>query len=119
MGYKTFRLITILCILWLTYYVSRAPDRDAIRSAEINRVPPPPQPSYNKYKGYNFETGGYRPFSDEEIRELRNDNPEYIIRTPGRIVRSSRDQFRYDFEEYYGYEIEELEDMLNEIEDND
>lgn len=49
-----------------------------------------------------------RHLTDEEIRELREDNPEYIIKTPGRIVLSRKELFEQQMEDY----IEENHDEL-------
>lgn len=60
-------------------------------------------------RGYDYIHGLYVPYpSDQEIRELRKNNPEYIIRAPGRNIKSEKEIFEERMEQY-------IEDHHDEI----
>jgi hypothetical protein len=74
------------------------------------------QPEINNTRGYNFEKGkGYIPYqSDQQVRDLRYNNPEYIFKVPGMIIKSDKDLFEERAEEY----IEEnYDEILEEYKD--
>ena len=74
-------------------------------------LPPEDRRPYVKSMDYNKTKNGvveYNYYSDEEIREMRNQNPNFIIKVPGRRIISREAQFEEDLEEY----IEENPDLL-------
>lgn len=75
-------------------------------------IPPPPVHFYDnvKVRSYNYDTGGWNYYSDEEIRTLRerqsyNSNGSYIY-TPGRHVPSREEEI----ENYIEDNIDEIMD---------
>jgi hypothetical protein len=76
----------------------------------------PKKPEINNTRGFNFENGkGYIPYqSDQQVRDLRYNNPEYIFKVPGMIIKSDKDLFEERADEY----IEEnYEEILEEYKD--
>lgn len=68
------------------------------------------QPEVNNTRGFNFETGrGYIPYeSDQQVRDLRSNNTEYIFKVPGRQIKSEQDIFEERMEEYIEDHHEEI-----------
>jgi hypothetical protein len=68
-------------------------------------------------KGYNFKSkdlsGDYRYYTDDDIRLMRNQNSNLIIRVPGRIIPSSEELFEDKMEEYLLDNPELLEDFID------
>lgn len=62
----------------------------------------------NQYIKYNKEPVTKRSFTDEEIRQLRAEHPEYIIKLRDRNVPSAKHDFEDKMEEY-------IEDNHDEI----
>lgn len=69
----------------------------------------------SRVRGWDYQRGMYRMIpTDEEVRELRRNNPELIIRAPGRIILNERQLHEKYIEEY----IEDnYDDILDKYQD--
>ncbi len=92
--------VAIATLIYLSYYVSTKPERIAAREAKKARIEPPLIKSYKTIRGYDYSHGGYIEYNDDELRALRDDNPDYIIKIQGRIVKPKKEQTRIDIEEW-------------------
>jgi len=69
---------------------------------------------HGKTRGYDYKTKKYIPYlTDEEIRLMRENNPEYIIKVPGRQIKNRRQISEQQIEDY----IEEHPELLDEFKD--
>lgn len=67
-----------------------------------------------KTRGYDFGSGKYIHYpTDEQIRLMREQNPEYIIKAPGRQIRNRRQISEQEIEDY----LEEHPEALDEYRD--
>jgi len=66
-------------------------------------------------RGYDFKRGGYIPYpTDEQVRELRRNNPEYIVKVPGRQIKNQRQLTEQQIEDYVEEHHDELLDRYRD-----
>lgn len=92
-------VVIIGCVVYLTYYVSIKPELEQEKATREALIPPP-KGIKKSIKGYDFRSGHYIRYTDDEIRALRDENPDYIIKVPGRIIESKEEEFERAIEEY-------------------
>lgn len=65
-------------------------------------------------RGFDYKNKTYVPYiNDEQVRTLRENNPEYIIKIPGRQIKNRRDLHEQYIEDY----IESNPEVLDEYRD--
>jgi hypothetical protein len=85
------------------------------------KVEEPPEPpkieqkatyiDYGATRGYDYKTGLYIPlYTDEDIRVMRENNPDKIIKVPGRRILSREQLMDERIEEYMEEHMDEYID---------
>jgi len=112
------RVQYVLIILILAMVIAITVMSNELDSIMEQPQPPPPPPMGQEYqvaKGmdYSKDTPTFRYYTDDEVREMRNQHPEYIIKVQGRIIKSQEELFEERLEEY----LDENPDALDEYRD--
>jgi len=97
---RLWKWLALVCFFSFAFYISNEPERMATREAKRARIAPPKGESYKVIRGYNYTTGEYNFYNEDEVRALRDDNPGYIIKTTGTPIRSKKTQLDRDIEEW-------------------
>jgi hypothetical protein len=70
---------------------------------------------YSKTRGFDYPKQIYRTIpTDDQVRQMREDNPELIIKVPGRIIKSRKDMTNEQIEEYIEDNLEEILDRYED-----
>ena len=105
-------MLAIIALLALIIFMQFLDDEEVIQ----HKVEPPPP----GVKGMNYQSttkNSYHYYTDEEIRDMREANPSYIIKAPGRIIKSRSELFEDSIEEYLENNPEELEEYIDKYKD--
>lgn len=109
---KTNFILIFIILILLSLYIKVDRQNSELRDREV--IPRESKPS----RGYDYKENKYIELSDEEIRNLRMNNPEYVIEKTGKIILSEEQEFEKNMDEYLKHNPEVIQEWKDKYGDN-